>query len=92
MIMERNYVRSFVEWHDLAIDPEDLPSEEEPIMVTVETPMGRRTWFDNVFMKEETVGEPIFYIRALGHSGILEEEAIWYPVLAWAYPPDPMEE
>ena len=81
--------RTDVEWHDLRIDPEDLPSEEDTIIVTVETFIGRQTWLD-VFMREETAGEPIFYTTSYNAATrVMEECAVWYPVVAWAYPPPP---
>lgn len=76
------------EWHDLRLDPDDLPSEGEPIIVTVETFMDRATWID-VFMKEETIGEPKFYTKVMNEYGKIEDQAVWYPVVAWAYPPPP---
>lgn len=83
-------LKTDVEWHDLRIDPEDLPGEDEPIIVTVETFLNRQTWLD-VFMKEETVGEPIFYTKVMGEYGKIEDQAVWYPVVAWAYPPAPYD-
>ena len=77
-------------WHDLRIDPDDLPGEDEPILVTVETFMGRQTWLD-VCMKEETAGEPIFYTKVMGEFGKIEDQAVWYPIIAWAYPPPPFD-
>lgn len=81
-------LKTDVEWHDLRIDPDDLPQEGEPILVTVETFLDRKTWLD-VFMKEETAGEPIFYTKAYNEFGKIEDTALWYPVIAWAYPPEP---
>ena len=78
------------EWHDLRKYPDDLPGEDEPIIVTVETFLNRQTWID-VFMKEETAGEPVFYTKAMNEYGKIEATALWYPVIAWAYPPPPFE-
>ena len=78
-----------VEWHDLRVDPDDLPSEGEPILVTVETFTGRATWMD-VEYSEESLGKPIFYTRVINpETNIVEKQAVWYPVIAWAYAPDP---
>ena len=77
-----------VQWHDLRIDPDDLPGEGESILVTVETFMDREVWLD-VFTKEESAGELNFYTKVRNEYGIIEDQAVWYPVVAWAYPPPP---
>lgn len=82
------YLTTPIEWHDLRVHPDDLPGEGEPIIVTVETFTDRLTWLD-VFMKEESAGEPHFYTRTINEYGQLEDTAVWYPIVAWAYPPPP---
>ncbi len=77
------------EWHDIRIDPEDLPGEEEPIMVTVEYLDGRRGVWMNVYMREDGEGNPWFCTEAIDEFGLLQRTVIWYPVIAWAYPPLP---
>ena len=76
------------EWHDLRKDPDDLPAEGEPIIVTVETFFNRETWLD-VFYIEESVGEPKFYTKVINEFNQPENQAVWLPVIAWAYPPSP---
>lgn len=80
-----------VTWHNLLVDPEDLPEEGEPFIVTVETFTGQRqTWLD-VHLKYADEGKPIFYTYAVNDYGVPEESVVWYPVIAWAYPPDPFD-
>jgi len=80
-----------IEWHDLRIAPDDLPGTEEPILVTIETLGGeRRTWVD-VYLKETYDDRAMFVTRCPDEYGRIEETAVWYPVIAWAYPPDPFE-
>ena len=81
---------SDVTWHNLINDPDDLPEEGEPFLVTVETFLGRQTWLD-VHLKYGDQGKPIFYTFAVNNDGEPEESVIWYPVVAWAYPPDPFD-
>ncbi len=80
-----------IEWHDLRIDPDDLPGEEEPIITTLECANGedRKVWLD-AYLKYDDNGDPIFCTKTPSvHTNFLEESAIWYPVIAWAYPPSP---
>lgn len=78
-----------VNWHSLQIDPEDLPEEGEPIIVTVESFLGRNVWLD-AFIKNDEFGNPAFYTKVVGNDGIaVEDQEIWYKVVAWAYPPEP---
>lgn len=76
------------EWHDLRLDPDDLPDDGEPILITVETFLNRQTWID-AHMKYADGGKPIFYCNAVNEDGFPEESVVWYPVIAWAYPPEP---
>ena len=83
------YLTTKMEWHDVRVDPEDLPGEEEPIVVTVELLNGERvTWLD-VYLKYNANGVYFWVTKALNEYGKLEETQVWYPVVAWAYPPPP---
>ena len=78
-----------VEWHSLHIDPDDLPEEDEPIIVTVETFMQRQVWLD-AFVKNDEFGNPEFFTKVVGDNGIsIEDQPVWFKVVAWAYPPAP---
>ena len=78
-----------VEWHSLQIDPTDVPEPDEPIMVTVESFMGRNVWLD-AFVKPDQFGNMEFYTKVVGDDGwSIEDQKIWYKVVAWAYPPAP---
>ena len=79
------------EWHDLRVDPDDLPGEEEPILVTVELLSGNRvTWLD-VYLKYGTDDQYYWVTKAVNEYGKIEETVVWYPVIAWAYPPAPFD-
>ena len=82
--------RTRVEWHDLRIAPDDLPEEGEEVLVTTENIEGARRVQANVYLK---TGKDDRYfwctlVRDL-KSGRMEEAAVWYEVIAWAYYPDP---
>lgn len=81
-----------VEWHSLQIDPDDLPEEDDPVIVTVESILGsRQVWLD-AFIKEDELGNPAFFTKIHGEDGhSIEDQKIWYKVVAWAYPPAPFE-
>lgn len=77
-------------WHDIRNDVDDLPSTEEPILITIEPPNGDRrlVWLD-AYLHDSPDG-PMFVTmqfditnQSYGFS------PVWYPVIAWAYPPDP---
>lgn len=79
-----------IEWHDLEIAPEDLPGAGEPIIATVEMTDGeRRVWLDT-YLKELDNDKVIFCTTCKTDYGTTEECAMWYPVIAWAYPPEPL--
>ena len=83
--------RTTVEWHDLEIAPDDLPEAESPVMITVETlDRQRMVWLD-AYLKETEDDRTIFCTTGRNEfTGEPEECAVWYPVVAWAYPPEPM--
>ena len=79
-----------VHWHDLRIDDEDLPSEKEPVLITIENLDGeRRVWPDAYFRFDECGENIIWCTSCLNEYGKPEETVVWYPVIAWAYMPDP---
>lgn len=81
-----------VEWHDLRIDDCDLPGEEEPVLITVEALDGQRlVWHDAYFKFTECGDDIIWCTMALNEFGRPEETAVWYPVIAWAYLPEPYD-
>lgn len=83
-------VWSQIEWHDIRISPEDMPDEEEDVLVTVENLDGSRRTRANVFWKEAPNGDVIWYEHVWSQETHRYEDAIlWYPVIAWAYYPDP---
>lgn len=93
------YLTTDIEWHDVRIDPEDLPAEEEPILVTIELLDGRRvTWLD-VYLRYasgpkelDDLENTYFWVtRGINEFNKIEETQVWYPVVAWAYPPAPLE-
>ena len=80
-----------IEWHDLRIDPDDLPGNGEPVIVTLEGldvmqyEKDRMVWLD-VTLQEDESGD--------GHQWITRDAQnlpcpVYYPVIAWAYPPEP---
>ena len=81
--------KTYLSWHDLNISPDDLPPAEEPIIVTLETITGERVVWLDVYLKELENDEIIFCTKQPNEYGQLEECAVYYPVIAWAYPPDP---
>ena len=89
-----DYVKTIVKWHDITLDPTDLPAPDEPIIVTIEIPQDgtRKVWLD-VFLKENDNYTAYFCTRHFnavdGNYGVMEDTAIWYKVVAWAYPPNP---
>ena len=83
-------IATTVEWHDLAIDPSDLPGEEEPVFVTVENPLGERVVWNDAYMKFSDDGENVLWVCTYKNEfGFMEEAAVWYSVVAWAYMPEP---
>lgn len=85
------YLTTDIQWHDLRVDPDDLPENEEQILVTVELLDGRRvTWLD-VYLKDVGDGTYFWVTKAMNEFDKIEETQLWYPVVAWAYPPPPFE-
>lgn len=80
-----------IEWHDLRIDPDDLPGNGEPVIVTLdklsvmEYGNERAVWLDVTLQDDESGG---------GYQWVVKDNtnritAVYYPVIAWAYPPEP---
>ena len=80
-----------VEWHDLRIDPEDLPENGEPILITIETLDGSRVVWLDAFLQDDPSGDGFSFVTETidPDSKIVEKTVVWYPVIAWAYPPEP---
>lgn len=91
MIARNVYPGTVTEWHVLSIDPDDLPAEGEPILITIENVNGeRRVWID-AYLKRLDTDDFCFCTTCVNEFGQPEETMVWYKVLAWAYPPDPFE-
>jgi len=82
-------LKTDVEWHDLRMDAEDLPGEGEPVIVTIESISGERLVWHDVYFKYNDFREPCWCTAALNEYGWPEETVVWYPVIAWAYYPEP---
>jgi hypothetical protein len=80
-------LKSEVEWHDLRMDPEDLPSAEEGVFVTIETLDGEKRVWGDVFYNDDAECWCTFCQNDLGY---FERTMVWYPVIGWAYNPSPM--
>ena len=75
---------SRIEWHDIRIDPDDLPEEDEEVLVTIENQEGDRRVLSGaypVLMENDR----ICWCTKDGTENV----ALWYEVIAWAYYPDP---
>lgn len=81
------YLTSEVEWHDLRMDEEDLPSADEGVFVTIETLDGERRVWGDVFYDEENECWCTFCENEYGQ---FERAMVWYKVIGWAYNPAPM--
>ena len=80
-----------VEWHDIRADPDDLPGIWEPVIVTLDMLDGqRRVWMD-VSLEEDDNGDVWWCTEALNDFGTVEKTVVWYPVVAWAYAPNPFD-
>ena len=83
--------RSHINWHDLRIDPCDLPEDHEEILVTTENTDCVRRVRTDIYLKQldgrlhyawvEKVMDP--------ETNKVEETMIWEKVVAWAYLPGP---
>lgn len=77
---------SKIEWHDLRWDPDDLPSPNEEVIITVESLNGE---------DRKVLGKASWLYDHNGNPGwtCLDKDIgnypIWEPVIAWAYYPDP---
>lgn len=77
------------EWHDISVDPYDLPGEKESVLVTIETLDGeRKVWPETYYKNSETGDDILWCTMAVNDYGIPEETMVWYPVVAWAYYPE----
>ena len=89
------YIRVNERWHDLNIDPEDLPDDFEEVLVTTEDFNGNRRVLSGIYLKPRynNAKELIDYCWCIKtpneKTRVVEETMFWYPVIAWAYYPDP---
>lgn len=80
-------LKSSVEWHDLEMFPDDLPSADEGVLVTVENQDGERRVWGDVFYDEDSDSWCTF---CENEYGFFEKSMVWYRVVGWAYNPEPM--
>ena len=81
------YYKSEVEWHDIQVDPDDLPSADEGVLVTIELMDGQRKVWGDVFYDEDS---ETWCSYEENEYGKFEKVQVWYKVLGWAYLPEPM--
>jgi hypothetical protein len=81
---------SEIEWHDIRVDPDDLPGNGDPIIVTLESVDGSRLVWLDVVLQDDPSGDGYQFVTQQfdAYSGIFEKTPVWYPVIAWAYPPE----
>lgn len=79
-----------VQWHDLRIDPEDIPEDQEEVLVTKESFDGARRVAANVYLKTLENGDYCWCTLVKDNTtGRMEETMVWEEVVAWAYYPSP---
>ena len=90
------YLTTELRWHDLRIDYDDTPEDEEPVLVTVELFNGNREVWLDVYLKHflDPNGVPFgsyCWMTQVANedTGMMEEVRVWNKVIAWAYPPSP---
>ncbi len=88
--------KSYIEWHDLRIAPDDIPEEGEEVLVTKENYEGTRRVVANVYLKWLQNGAYCWCTMAPDDDyssedriEIVEETMVWDEVIAWAYYPKP---
>lgn len=81
--------KTAIEWHDIRVDPDDIPSPEDPVMITVEHLDGSRAVWLDAYISETDDGYQFVTQQFDSYSGVFGQCVVWYPVIAWAYPPDP---
>lgn len=82
--------RTIIGWHDLRIDPDDTPDEDENVLVTIENHEGTRRVVANVYFKKLWNGQYAWTTLTRDiQTGKMEETMVWEKVLAWAYYPNP---
>lgn len=82
--------RSRIDWHDLRIAPDDIPEEDEEVLITKENYEGARKVVAGARVRELTNGTYAWYIYIRDYeTHKMEEAMIWDEVVAWAYYPDP---
>lgn len=77
-------LRAYTEWHNIQIAPNDIPEEDEPVLVTTENFEGTRRVLGNVFLKQLENDTYCWctYVRN-------DETMLWEKVIAWTYYPNP---
>ena len=82
--------RSRIDWHDLRISPDDIPEEDEEVLVTKENFEGTRKVVAGVYVRELSNGTYSWYTYIRDpETSRMEEAMVWDEVVAWAYYPDP---
>ena len=79
-----------VQWHDLRIDPEDIPDDGEDVLVTKECLDGTRRVVANVYLKTLENDDYCWCTLVRNNTtGQMEETMVWEEIVAWAYYPAP---
>lgn len=82
--------RTIIGWHDVRIDPDDIPEEGENVLVTIENHEGTRRVVANVYLKNLRNDQYAWVTLTRDiQTGRMEETMVWEKVLAWAYYPNP---
>lgn len=80
-----------VRWHDIRIDLNDLPEENEEILVTTENTECERRVRTDVYLKQ--LDGRLHYVWCIKcfdpETNKVEETMLWEKVIAWAYLPGP---
>lgn len=84
-------ITSTVEWHSLTLDPYDLPDAYEQILTTTENINGERRIRTDIYLKYTNDGFCWCTYSTSPGLGIVSEEMVWEPVIAWAYLPEPYQ-
>lgn len=77
-------------WHDLRIAPDDLPDEEDKVLVTIENYEGDRRVAANVYLRPMEDDEYAWCTLSINaKTGRMDEIMVWEEVVAWAEYPAP---
>ena len=84
-------MRSYINWHDVRLNPGDLPEDSDEILVTTEDVNCVRRVRTDVYLKQ--LKGRLHYVWCQKcidpETGKIEETMLWEKVIAWAYLPLP---